>query len=142
MVFAGANLFFLVPILGGAAFGGTFGFLLGALGMLTSAVITGGIGPWLPFQMWAAAWVGWGAGLMQSSIERLRGRWRSLPLALYGSLAAFFYGVAMNLYFWPVVTGSSASISWDPAAGSIGNLFRFASFYVLTSAGWDAVGAW
>ena len=30
----------------------------------TSALVTGGVGPWLPFQMLGAAWVGLGAGLL------------------------------------------------------------------------------
>src|SRR4029079_11302118 len=45
-----AGIFFLV-VLAGAAFGPRFGLLLGISAMAVSAIVTGGIGPWLPFQM-------------------------------------------------------------------------------------------
>ena len=59
----GNGIFFLV-VLAGAAFGPRFGLLLGLCAMAVSAVVTGGIGPWLPFQMLALAWMGGGAGLL------------------------------------------------------------------------------
>ena len=36
-------------------FGPALGFLLGSTALLTSALLTGGVGPWLPFQMLAAS---------------------------------------------------------------------------------------
>ena len=65
---------FVVLIVGGRVFGPGFGFLLGATSMLASALITGGVGPWLPFQMIAAAWVGLGAGLLPRLSRTPRGR--------------------------------------------------------------------
>ena len=62
----GSGIFFLV-LLAGAAFGPRFGFLLGLFAMAVSAVITGGIGPWLPFQMLVLAWMGDGAGRARSA---------------------------------------------------------------------------
>ena len=41
-----------------------FGFALGSTTLFASALLTGGVGPWLPFQMLAASWVGLGAGLL------------------------------------------------------------------------------
>lgn len=61
---AGLEPIWFVIILGGRALGPGFGFALGSLSMASSALITGGVGPWLPFQMIAAAWVGLGAGLL------------------------------------------------------------------------------
>ena len=55
---AGFNAIFLLPILAGYCFGPTFGFLLGALSLLVSALIGGGVGPWLPYQMFSTGWVG------------------------------------------------------------------------------------
>ena len=49
-------------ILGGYVFGARFGFLFGAFALLVSALITGGVGPWLPYQMFAAGWMGLSAG--------------------------------------------------------------------------------
>ena len=51
-------------ILAARVFGRGFGFVLGAVAFFASALITGGVGPWLPFQMLAAAWVGFGAGCL------------------------------------------------------------------------------
>lgn len=139
---AGANLFFILPILGGAIFGVRFGFLLGALGMTASAVITGGIGPWLPFQIWAAGWVGGGAGLLRGALSRIQLRWLSTSLVcLYGACASFAYGALLNLYFWPVIIGGDSAISWVPTLGWAENLRHYRSFYLITSAGWDAVGS-
>ena len=59
----GSGIFFLV-VLAGAAFGPRFGLLLGLCAMAVSAIVTGGIGPWLPFQMLALAWMGAGAGFV------------------------------------------------------------------------------
>ncbi len=54
----GFSAIFFLPILAGYVYGPTFGFLLGSLGLAASALIGAGIGPWLPFQMFAAGWVG------------------------------------------------------------------------------------
>jgi energy-coupling factor transport system substrate-specific component len=40
---------FLLIILTGYVFGARVGFLMGALSLMVSALITGGVGPWLPF---------------------------------------------------------------------------------------------
>ena len=56
------TFFLLFPA--GYVLGRHFGFLLGALTLFASALVTGGVGPWLPFQMMAAAWVAYGAGLL------------------------------------------------------------------------------
>ncbi len=60
--FLGASPLFALIILVGAVFGPVFGFQMGALTLLVSAFLTGGIGPWLPFQMLGAGWVGLCAG--------------------------------------------------------------------------------
>ena len=76
----GSGIFFLV-VLAGAAFGPRFGLLLGLCAMAVSAIITGGIGPWLPFQMLALGWMGAGAGFVGLLTAPLRpppgGAWRS-----------------------------------------------------------------
>ena len=60
----GVEAVFVLLILAGRAFGARFGLLLGLLAILLSSVVAGGIGPWTPFQMFACAWVGAGAGLL------------------------------------------------------------------------------
>jgi energy-coupling factor transport system substrate-specific component len=135
----GSGIFFLV-VLAGAAFGPRFGLLLGLTAMAASAVITGGIGPWLPFQMLALGWMGAGAGALGLATHRLRPRLEVAMLAAYGWVWGFLYGAILNLWFWPFSIGEGA-VSWTPGLGLLETLHRYWSFYVLTSFGWDAAGA-
>ena len=123
---------FIVLILGGRVFGPGFGFLLGSTSMLASALITGGVGPWLPFQMVAAAWVGMGAGML----PRCRGRVEIVMLAAYGVLTALAFGVLLNLWFWPFVA-TDGDIAFVAGAGVTENLGRLLAFTAVTSWGFD-----
>lgn len=134
---AGVETVFFVLILGGRVFGPAFGFVLGCTGMFTSALITGGVGPWLPYQMLACAWVGFGAGVL----PRWRGWAEVALLMVYGALAALIYGLALNLSFWPFSLGSGTELSYDPAVSVGENLHRFIVFSLGTSLGWDVVRA-
>jgi energy-coupling factor transport system substrate-specific component len=133
----GFSFMFIVVLLGGNAFGSSFGFVLGAIGLFASGLFVGGIGPWLPFQMVATGWIGLGAGLLPK-----RGDWRIRigALAAYGFVAGFAFGAIMNLWFWPFATGSSA-LGWAPELGGIENLRRYLTFYGATSAVWDLLRA-
>ncbi|MGL4176093.1 MAG: ECF transporter S component [Dermatophilaceae bacterium] len=130
---AGLETVFFLLVLGGRVFGAGFGFVLGATTLLASALLTGGVGPWLPFQMLGAAWVGWGAGLL----PRARGRAEIALLAGYGALAGLLYGLALNLSFWPFATGMAGELSFVPGAPVAENLQRFLVFSLATSLGWD-----
>jgi energy-coupling factor transport system substrate-specific component len=131
---AGIETVFFLLILAGRVFGPGFGFLLGSISMFASALLTGGVGPWLPFQMLAASWVGLGAGLLP---RMLRGRAEIAMLAAYGVVAAFFYGTIMNLWFWPFATGNGTGLSYVAGAPLVVNLHRFLLFDIATSLGWD-----
>ena len=48
---AGVELVFFLLILAGRVFGPGFGFVLGCTSLFASALMTAGVGPWLPFQM-------------------------------------------------------------------------------------------
>jgi energy-coupling factor transport system substrate-specific component len=135
----GNGIFFLV-VLVGAAFGPRFGMLLGLCAMAVSAVLTGGIGPWLPFQMLALGWMAAGAGLVGRASERLPPLAEVGVLAAYGWVWGFVYGAIMNLWSWPFVL-DQGSLSWNPSLGLTDTLHRYWSFYVATSLGWDAAGA-
>jgi energy-coupling factor transport system substrate-specific component len=130
---AGVELVFLVIVLGGRAFGPGFGFALGSTTIFASALLTGGVGPWMPFQMLAASWVGLGAGLL----PRRLGRWELVALAGYGALAALAFGVAMNLSFWPFQLGLGTQLSFVAGDPVSTNLHRFVVFSATTSLGWD-----
>ena len=61
---AGVETVFFLLVLAGRVYGPGFGYVLGAVTLFGSALLTGGVGPWLPFQMMAASWVGLGAGFL------------------------------------------------------------------------------
>lgn len=130
---AGIETVFFVLILGGRVFGPGFGFVLGATTMFSSALLTGGVGPWLPFQMLGAAWVGLGAG----ALPRATGRVELALLAAYSAVASLVYGALLNLSFWPFALGEHTQLSFDAHAGVLENLHAFFLFTVATSLGWD-----
>jgi energy-coupling factor transport system substrate-specific component len=136
---AGGNGIFFLVVLAGAAFGPRFGLLLGVCAMAVSAVITGGLGPWLPFQMLALGWMGAGAGLLGRATVHLDARLEVVALAAYGWVWGFLYGAIMNLWFWPFERGGA--LDWRPGLGFAATVHRYWSFYVATSLGWDAAAA-
>ncbi len=135
----GSGIFFLI-VLAGAAYGPRFGLLLGLGSMATSALITGGMGPWLPFQMLALAWMGAGAGFLGRLSRRLPIGAEVVVLAAYGWVWGFVYGAIMNIWFWPYLAGQGA-LAWEPGLGLAGTVERYWSFYTVTSLAWDAAAA-
>jgi energy-coupling factor transport system substrate-specific component len=132
---AGIETVFFLLVLAGRVFGPGFGFVLGSTSLFASALLTAGVGPWLPFQMLAASWVGLGAGLLPG---RVRGRWEIAMLGAYGVLGAYAFGLLMNLSFWPYATGSGTDLSYVAGGPVLENLRRFLVFTVVTSTlGWD-----
>lgn len=130
---AGFEAVFFVIILGGRAFGPGFGFILGNTGLFASALLTAGIGPWLPYQMLAAAWVGFFAGLLPQT----RGKKETLTLMAYAVIAALGYGFMMNMSFWPYALGVATDLSYTPGAPVLENLHTFFIFSITTSLAWD-----
>ena len=141
---AGVELTFFLLILGGRVFGPGFGFVLGCTSLFASALMTAGVGPWLPYQMLCAAWVGMGAGLLP---RRFTGRAEIALLAAYAVFASYAYGLLMNLSGWPfiagiAVAGHEGSLSYVPGADVVDNLHRFLVYTLLTSTGsWDTMRA-
>ncbi|WP_460065041.1 ECF transporter S component [Streptomyces sp. YKOK-I1] len=133
---AGIEPMFFLMVLSGRVLGPGFGFVLGSVTMFASALLTGGVGPWLPFQMMAMGWFTMGAGLLPGRAG-LRGRTELALLALYGFLAAFAYGTAMNLAGWPFMGALASGIAFDPDAAVPANLARFVAYCGATSLGWD-----
>ncbi len=101
--------------------------------VLSAAAITAGIGPWLPFQMLCAGWVGLAAGWLPRSGGHHR---RIGSLALFGAVAGLAYGALMNLYSWPyaapgVVT--DVGLYWNPSLSLAESVTRYGAFYLTTS---------
>jgi energy-coupling factor transport system substrate-specific component len=130
---AGIETVFFMLVLAGRVFGPGFGFALGCTSLLASAVITGGVGPWLPYQMLGSAWIGLFAGLLPGC----RGRREIAMLALYGALAGYAYGFLVNLQFWPFSVDPGSSISYLPGAPFAVQWHRYLVFDATTSLGWD-----
>jgi len=122
-------VFFLI-LCAGFVFGPTFGFLTGALALLVSALATGGIGPWLPYQVFAAGWVGAAAGLAT-------GR-RLWVLAVIGALTGLAFGALMDVSDWTTFYRGAAGFGWVPGLSTLEALQRFGHFYLVTSLAYDS----
>ncbi|WP_371681286.1 ECF transporter S component [Streptomyces sp. NBC_01276] len=133
---AGLEPMFFLMVLSGRVLGPGFGFVLGSVTMFASALLTGGVGPWMPFQMLALGWFSLGAGLLPGP-ERIRGRAELAMLAAYGFLGSFAYGTVMNLQGWVLLQGMGQGVSFHPGDPVAQNLARFVAYCLATSLGWD-----
>ncbi len=133
---AGIEPMFFLMVLSGRVLGPGFGFVLGAVSMFASALLTGGVGPWMPFQMLSMGWVCMGAGLLPGA-GTLRGRGELWLLAAYGAVASVLYGTVMNLQGWPYLGGLATGVSFVPGDPLAENLARFVAYCLATSLGWD-----
>lgn len=123
---AGIETAFFLVIISAYVFGSTFGFLLGSASLLLSALISGGFGPWLPFQMLAISLIGLVAGLLPAT------RHPKLLLGLFSVPASFAYGALMTMWNWPYLAGAGSSVSYLAGAGLLENLTRFIRFEIVT----------
>ena len=109
----GVEAVFILLILAGRAFGARFGMLLGAATIAVSSVLWGGIGPWSPFQIFACAWVGAGAGLLP---RRCGAGPNCGCCAATAPWRPTLFGLLTNLWFWPFAVGAGTGISYEPGA--------------------------
>lgn len=130
---AGVETVFFILVLAGRVFGPGFGFALGCTSLFASALLTGGVGPWLPYQMFGCAFVGLLAGLL----PRLTGKAEVIMLACYGSLSGYLFGFLLNLQFWPFSVDRTSSISYLPGLSFTAQWHRYLLFDATTSLGWD-----
>jgi energy-coupling factor transport system substrate-specific component len=135
--FLGASPIFILIVLTGFTFGPALGFQMGTLTLLLSGFITGGVGPWLPYQMLGAGWIGMTAGWLPHPAAR---RARLLLLAAFGAVWGLAFGAILNLWFWPVTApgmGADAGLYWRPGLDLAESVHRYLSFYAVTSLGYD-----
>lgn len=133
----GFSPIFVPIILAGYVFGARFGFLMGSFTLLVSALITGGVGPWLPYQMFVASWVGLSAGFLPKMAQP---KLELFVLAAFAALWGMLFGFITNLYFWPFFAGE-LQMSWQPGQSFGEATARYLAFYVATSLPWDVVRA-
>lgn len=130
----GVEPMWFLLILASRALGAQLGYATAVLAILVSALLTGGIGPWLPFQIFAAGWIALAAHLLPA---RVSGRIEIVALAIYGAAASFLFGALMDLQLWPWVLGTDTQLSYLPGSAVTENLARFALFHFTTALAWD-----
>jgi energy-coupling factor transport system substrate-specific component len=125
----------------GYVFGPSYGFLAGALSILVSALAGAGVGPWVPYQVFAVGWVGVAAGLA--------GRWRGhlpawrdvLVLAAVGAVMGWVVGALLDIQDWIPVYRGNPTLGWQTGMDPATSLIHFARFYLLTSLAYDSFRA-
>ncbi len=69
-------------------------------------------------------------------------RLKSWQLAIYAAVAAYLFGLIMNLWFWPFAVGPQTSISFDGDASLGQNLVSFLAYSLVSSTlTWDTARA-
>lgn len=131
----GIEPMWFILILSARVFGPSFGFLLGLISMFVSALLTGGLGPWLGYQIFAAAWIGMAAGLIP--FKKLRGKGEIAVLMIFGIIASEVFGILMDLQFWPWALGGDTQLSYVIKGAVSENINRFIIFHFATSMAWD-----
>ncbi len=131
----GIEPMWFILILSARVFGPSFGFILGLTSMFVSALLTGGVGPWLGYQVFAAAWIGMAAGMLPG--KKLRGRKEIALLILFGIIASEWFGILMDLQFWPWALGANTQLSYLVDGSIAQNLSRFITFHFASAMAWD-----
>jgi energy-coupling factor transport system substrate-specific component len=133
----GFSPIWVLVILSGVVFGAHTGFLCGALSLLASAILTGGVGPWLPFQMLTAGWMGMSAALLRPMANT---RAEPVALAAFGFGWGLLYGAIMNLWSWPISSGIAEQAR--TAGLSVDVIVRqYVTWYLTSSLAWDLIAA-
>lgn len=132
----GFSAVFFLPILCGYVYGPEFGFLLGTLSLMVSAIVTSGMGPWLPYQMFATGWMGMAAAWLPDLSKRPN--LERIVLAIYGAILGLVFGAVMDLWFWPYLFDPrQMQGQWQPGYEVWTTVAHFAIFYAATSLWWD-----
>jgi len=133
-------VFFLI-LAAGYVYGPSYGFLAGSVALLASAVATGGIGPWLPYEMVGCGFVGLVAGL--AGLRRSGPvTWRDVAvLAAIGVVTGFAYGALLDVWDWTTFYRGTPGFGWQPGLSPGAALARFGRFYVTTSLVYDSFRA-
>jgi len=126
---AGIETIFFLILIGAYVFGSGFGYLLGAGSIAVSALISGGVGPWMPFQMMAAGLL----GLLAGALPKLASKSLQLTMLIITAvITSYLYGFLMTLWNWPFLAGTGTTISYLPGAAPLENLGRFITYEIFT----------
>jgi energy-coupling factor transport system substrate-specific component len=146
---AGFSPIFFLVMCAGYEFGPSYGFLVGSFSLLVSAVVTGGVGPWVPYETFAVGWVGAAAGLAGGLVRRVvppRETWvpRRVDVAALvavGVVTGFAYGALTDIWGWVAFYRGVENVGWIPGMAALESIAQFGRYYVLTSVYWDAFRA-
>lgn len=130
----GIEPIWFIIILSARALGPQIGMSLAMISILSSAFVTGGVGPWLSYQILAAGWIAYGVRLIPKNLTK---RNEIVALSCYGVLASFIFGILMDLQLWPWLTGIDSQLSYQEGATIGSNFMRFLIFHFATSMSWD-----
>lgn len=137
---AGFTPIFFLVLCAGYVFGPSFGFLAGSLALVTSALATGGVGPWLPYEIFGVGWTGMLAGLVGLTTRGTSPRIRLAILAMTGIVLGYAYGLVLDVWDWSFFRGAP-DIGWTPDLAPGVALSRFTHYYLATSLVWDTFRA-
>jgi len=130
----GVEPMWFLLIIASYIFGSKFGFSLGVISMAVSAILSGGIGPWLSFQMLAAGWIGLFAGLFSKKISK---RFEIIALIAIGVISSLLFGALMDLQLWPWIASTNTQLGFIAGAPLMENLSRYLTFHIATAMAWD-----
>ena len=133
-------IYFLV-LCAGYALGPSYGFLAGALSILVSALAGGGVGPWVPYQVFAVGWVGAAAGVAGHWGANLPGRRDVIVLAAVGAVMGWVVGALLDIQDWVSVYRGNPTLGWQPGMDAATALVHFGRYYLLTSLAYDTFRA-
>jgi energy-coupling factor transport system substrate-specific component len=136
----GFSPIFLLILCGGYVYGAEYGFLLGATTILVSALVTAGIGPWLPYELFAAGWVGALAGVAGRARTGRPTRRDVVVLAIAGAVLGYGYGAVMDIWNWTFYQ-ASPGLGFQPGMAIGTALDHFGRFYLATSLAYDSFRA-
>lgn len=137
----GFNPIFFLVLCAGFVFGPSFGFMAGALSILVSVLLGAGLGPWVPYQVFAVGWVGAVAGLAGSRRAASPSPRDIAVLAAVGLVMGYVFGALMDVTDWVPVFRGNPTLGWSPGISPATAFVHFARFYLLTSLAYDTFRA-
>ena len=137
----GFNPIFFLVLCAGFVFGPSFGFMAGALSILVSALLGAGIGPWVPYQVFACGWVGVAAGVVGRLLGESPSARDVAVLAATGLVMGYVFGALMDVTDWVPVFQGNPTLGWAPGIAPATALVHFGRFYLLTSLAYDSFRA-
>jgi energy-coupling factor transport system substrate-specific component len=131
--------YLFLPALAGYLRGPRAGFAAGVVAAAAAGTVGWHLGPWVPFQVLGAAWLGATAGLAGTLARRATGLRGRLTLAGACLAGGYLYGILLNATVWTGVFAGAAASQWGEGVPLPVGLAHFAAFYATTALLWDTL---